>query len=446
MQHLKMRRKKLCVLAAVAIAALGGVPPGSAQGAVVTGEIRVLLMVVDANQPIPRALRHYEDNQVTNVAWTDASTIHHFAFERDSSFASLFEEMSFGQLKVTGDTLLMAFPNDAEDRTWRQWVSAADTEAQSLGFNLSDYDRYLYILPYRPSDATTSGLSVGDVGWCAPFNYVELGCIFHEFGHTIGFGHAAELLPDGTTNGTGDKSDGLMGAGFNCQANVVNKHQVGWLTGNRLQTFDTAGSATFTLAAQSVAAETLQAIEIVNKGARPAIGVVDTFVSFRDSAGFDAQLVSGLPDIHGDEVFDAVLVHQKDRLYGGETIYLQALAEGESYAENGVAVTVIGISGDEATVAVTRDPYDPNPHQAVITPANIDSEPQQFQTYDVSITNTNDRVGNQLRLLLRRDLHLHRSRLGHGLGQRLPQDRGPRGDPEFSTARHVSCQCRTRDL
>jgi hypothetical protein len=373
----------------VALATWQLVSSSPASGAV-TGGIRVLLMVVDANQPVPRILRHYEGNQVTNVAWTDASTIQHFAFERSSSFANLFGEMSYGQVTITGDTLLMAFPYDASDRTWSQWVQLADTEAQNQGFDLSQYDRYLYILPYRPSDATTAGLSLGNVGWCAPYSYVELSCLFHELGHTIGFTHAAELLPDGTTNGIGDKSDGLMGIGFNCHANVVNKFQVGWLTGNRLQTFDTTGGASFNLAAQSNAADTLQALEIVNKGARPGVGVVDTFVSFRDTGGFDGQLTSSLPDLNGDQVSNAVLIHQRNRLQGGETLYLRALTAGETYDQHGVSVTVTDISGGEASVSVTRAAYDPQPHQAVLTPANIDSMPQQFEYYDVAITNTND--------------------------------------------------------
>lgn len=55
-----------------------------------TGELRVLLVVVDGNEPLPRSLRHYENGQVTNLAWSDVSTLHHYAFEAASSFTSLF--------------------------------------------------------------------------------------------------------------------------------------------------------------------------------------------------------------------------------------------------------------------------------------------------------------------------------------------------------------------
>ena len=151
----------------------------------------MLLMVVDGNQPVPRSLRHYENATVTNTSWTDASTIHHFAFERDSSFARLFEEMSFGQLSLSGDTLLMAFPFDVSAYTWQQWTAFADAEAQNRGFDLSAYDRFLYILPFRPSNVPGSGLASGNRGLCTQLSYVELGCLFHEFGHTIGFRHTA---------------------------------------------------------------------------------------------------------------------------------------------------------------------------------------------------------------------------------------------------------------
>ena len=94
-------------------------------------ELRVLLMVVDGNQQIPRSLRHYENNQVTNTNWTNASTIHEFAFDRDTSFASLYEEMSYGQLTITGDTVLMALPYDASEFTWGEWAKRTACSVQS---------------------------------------------------------------------------------------------------------------------------------------------------------------------------------------------------------------------------------------------------------------------------------------------------------------------------
>ena len=220
--------------------------------------------------------------------------------------------------------------------------------------------------------------------------YVELGCVFHELGHTLGLSHAAELRADGSPNVYGDKSDGLMGSGFNSHVNVVNKLQAGWLTGARLQTVDMTGTATYNLAAQSVGADTLQVLEVVNKGAQPVTGVVDTFVSFRNARGFDRQLPSGPSDLNGDSVANAVLIHQRHRGSGGNTIYLQALEEGESYDEYGVSVTVERIVGDEATVTVTRAPYEPQPPEIVITPGSLDAQPLQNRYYTVSITNTND--------------------------------------------------------
>jgi hypothetical protein len=304
------------------LSALRAASPDPASGVAPTGELRVLLMVVDGSQPVPRELRHYENNQVTNVTWTDVSTLHHFAFERDTSFASLVEEMSFGQLTLSGDTISLAFPQAASDLTWTQWTPLAEAEALSRGFDPSAYDRLLYVLPYLPRDAPARGLSSGVRGWCAFIGYIELGCLFHEFGHTIGLRHAAELRSDGTANGLGDDSDGLMGGGFNAHVNVVNKYIGGWLEGSRLETFDETGSATVTIAAQSVGTDTLQAVKIINNGARPVTGVVDTYVSFRDVGGFDEQLLVSLPDHNGDGVANAVLVHQWERVFPGDTIYL----------------------------------------------------------------------------------------------------------------------------
>jgi hypothetical protein len=355
-----------------------------------SGELRVLLMVVDGSSPVPRSLRHYENGQVTNTTWTDVATIHHYAFERDSSFARLFEEMSFGQMTIAGDSLLMAFPQDASALTWRQWTALADAEARNRGYDLSAYDRFLYILPFRPPDVYGSGLASGAQALCTYATYVELSCLFHELGHTIGFRHAAELGPDGTTGGSADESDGLMGSAFNAHVNVVNKYLAGWLTGARLQTVDAPGSATFTLAPQSRSAEAPQVVRIVNPGARPAIGVVDTFVSFRDTGGFDGQLIWSAPDLNGDAVANAVLIHQGYRSGSGDTLYLRALQPGQSYAEFGVGVAVDAITGDGATVTVTRVPYVPSPPKLTVKPKNFNAQPWQFRYYTVSVSNPND--------------------------------------------------------
>jgi hypothetical protein len=380
----------LLTLTALALWLFHAADSGSAFGQTPTQEIRVLLMVVDGNQPVPRSLRHYENAIVTNTSWTDASTIHHFAFERDSSFARLFEEMSFGQVTLAGDTLLMAFPLDVSAHTWQQWTAFADAEAQNRGYDLSAYDRFLYILPFRPSNVPGSGLASGSRGLCTHLSYVELGCLFHEFGHTIGFRHTAELGPDGTTTGSRDTSDGLMGSAFNAHVNAVNKHLVGWFTGSRLQTVDAPGSGAFTLAAQSTSADVPQVVQVIDPGARAGIGVVDTFVSFRDTGGFDGQLVLSLPDANGAEVADSVLVHQGSRSGSSDTLYVRALKEGESYDENGVTVTVDGIAGGDATVTVTRAAYDPTPPVVAISPQNFNAGPWEARYYTVSVTNTND--------------------------------------------------------
>jgi hypothetical protein len=385
-----LKKLLFLTLTALALGIFHAADSGSAFGQTPTQEIRVLLMVVDGNQPVPRSLRHYENATVTNTSWTDAWDIHHFAFERDSSFARLFEEMSFGQVSLTGDTLLMAFPFDASAYTWQQWTAFADAEAQNRGFDLSAYDRFLYILPFRPSNVPGTGLASGSQGLCTHVSYVELGCLFHEFGHTIDFRHAAELGLDGATTGYPDASDGLMGSAFNAHVNAVNKHLAGWLSGSRLQTVDAPGSGAFTLAAQSTSADVPQVVQVIDPGARPGIGVVDTFVSFRDTGGFDGQLVLSPPDTNGVEVADSVLVHQGSRSGSGDTLYVRALKEGETYDENGVAVTVDGIAGGAATVTVTRAAYDPTPPVIAIAPQSFNAQPWEVRYDTVSVTNTND--------------------------------------------------------
>ncbi len=382
--------RKRSGLVALAISILLGSFSASAFASTPAGDVRVLLLVVDGNQPVPRALRHYENNRVTNLTWTDVSTVHQFAFEGSTSFASLFAEMSYGQMRITGDTLLVQLPHDASELLWTEWVDLANAEASSRGFDPSGYDRFLYILPYLPKGAPASAFASGATGVCSFITYIELGCLFHEFGHTIEFRHASELRPDGTIGEYGDDSDGIMGSAYNSHVNVVNKVRAAWLGGARLTTLDQAGTESHSLAAQSVPAETLQAVQIINSGARPGIGVVDTFVSFRDSGGFDRQLLDSALDVNGDEVADSVLIHQGLRSTLGGSIYLRALREGDRYDEHGVIVTVDRIDGDTATVTVTRTPYFPDPPRVAIFPENLDAEPGGYRLYSVSITNTND--------------------------------------------------------
>lgn len=372
---------------------LGVAAADLASAAAPTGEVRVLLMVVDGAQPVPRTLRHAENGTVTTVTWSDVATLDHFAFERDTSYARLYEEMSYGQTRLVGDTLGMAFPEAAGDLTWQQWTAKADAEALALGFDPAGYDRLLYVLPHRPKGVSVAGLSQGIRGWCAYLSAIDLGCLFHELGHTVGLVHAAELNPDGTNNGLGDDSDGLMGSGFNAHVNAVNKLLAGWLTGSRFATFDQSTSASFGLAPLASSLDSLQVLKVVNHGARPVTGVVDTFVSYRDTSGFDAQLLSSLPDQNGDAVADAVLVQQWKRSYGSETLHVRALEAGEVYDEHGVRVEVLGIAAGQADVRVTRAPYAPEAPTVALQPADASSAPGEYRYVTLSITNENDPAG-----------------------------------------------------
>ncbi len=379
----------LARLLAVALALLGATAAGAQVPLTPFSPVRVLVMLVDGNQPLSRDLRHYENNQVTNTTWSSPATIQHFAFERNTSFAEIYYEMSFGQVTLTGDTVLMHLPYDAGDFNWLDWVALADAEAENLGYDLSQYDRFLYQLPGLPKDAFTTGLADDTRGWCTQTSRIELGCLFHELGHTLGFVHGSEIQPDGSIQAYGDVSDGLMGSGFNCHVNAVNKYRAGWLGGARLATFDAPGSAGYTIQPQSLGTPALQTVRIVNKGARPGVGVVDTFVSYRDTEGFDEQLLQSFPDVYGDDAHDAVLVHQGFRLTGGDALYLAALEPGEVYSENGVTVEANAISSSSAVVTVSRDPHHPAAPDVAVIPPGIDSQPWNTQFFSVSITNLN---------------------------------------------------------
>lgn len=386
--HIQNGVQRALLLGVAALCACGLL--AAAPAAAGADTVRVLLMVVDGQQLVPRSLTHFENNQVTVTPWSDVSTIHHFAFERSTSMGALYQEMSFGQATLDGDTVSISLPYAASAYSWTQWANFADAAAEGLGYDLSQYDRFLYILPYLPKNAPGIGSASGNRGWCAYLTTVELGCIFHELGHTFAMTHASEVWPNGTIVTRADQSDGLMGSGSNSHVNAINKYLAGWLTGSRLQLFDTTGTSGFVLAPQSAAPDVPQVVRIVNNGARPVNGVVDTYLSYRDTGGFDAQLLSSGADLNGDAVHDAVLVQQWYRYHGGDTLHVKSLGTGDVYSENGVTVSVDDISGGNATVTVTRDPYYPVAPLTSTVPANIDSQPWLSAYYTLSITNQND--------------------------------------------------------
>jgi len=354
------------------------------------GELRVLFLAVDGTSPIPRTLRHFENQQVLNQPWSQVAELHHFLFERDSSLAKLIEEMSFGRVTLGGDSLLLFLPFGAQDLTWSQWTAQADQAALAQGFDPESYDRILYVLPYLPAQAPATGLALGKRGWCAFLSRVETDCLFHEFAHTLGMRHAGERQPDGTSNGLGDDSDGLMGSGFNAHVNAVNKYVAGWLGGKRLAVFDRTGAEYFRIAPQSESDDTLQVVKVVNNGAHPEAGVVDTFVSFRRAEGADAQLLSSLADHNGDLVAGSVLIHQWPRVFPTDTLYVRALKAGHFHEENGVRVSVLGIGKRGATIRVTRAPYEPlAPLLSLSSSAQV-AGPGHFVFYTLSVTNRND--------------------------------------------------------
>ena len=376
-----------CVATATLAALLFSVERAGAEAP--KGTVQLLVIAVDADPPIPSTLRHYENGGVTTESWSGAADLHHYVFDRATSFVSYFGEASYGALDLVGDTVEVSLAGSAGDHTWREWADLADAAALAQGYDPALYHRRLYLLPYLPKYQTARGGAQGERAWCAFLGIVELDCLLHELGHTFDLRHAAEMLPDGSGNGLGDDSDGVMGSGFNAHPNAVNGVLAGWIRNDRLGEFDTTGSASFTLKPQADPFQNLKVVKIINNGARPGTGVVDTFVSYRNLEGWDGQLALSQPDLHGDDVHDAVLVHQWPRQFGTETFYLRALSAGEVYDEHGVRVEVDSISGGTAVVTVERDPYFPAAPVASIAPAESLAGAAQTVFFTLSVQNLN---------------------------------------------------------
>jgi hypothetical protein len=285
----------------------------AAEAAVVAGEQRTLVMVVD---------------------YTDATVPCSFDFVRDVMFtdpalgsvADYYEEASFGQLWLSGDVVGPYTIDYASTDSCLpyDWSMAADAAAQADGFDVRAYDRKIYVLP---ASRTCGFAGLGSVGGRPSRSWVfrcDLEDVYgHELGHNLGMNHASTA-----TSQYGDTSDIMGMAGFELrQPNAPHKEQLGWIEPQKV--LEVTASGRFDIAPLELhSSETV--LPQVLKIAKPDTGE-HYHLSFRQPIGFDVNLKS----------------YDRDRLHvhryggtGGRTFLLAKLSEDESFADAVNAVTV----------------------------------------------------------------------------------------------------------
>ena len=186
---------------------------GSAQAAA-PGEIRLLVIPLAWGPAVP-------SQQELQQAVDEADTF--------------FERASFGQASIVGTVTPLVsgfvvppncFAGANEDRGLGAVAVSARAAATRLGYDLSAYDRFVYVFPDRVCGS--GGLGAGRDVLLAG----DSGGMVHELGHTFRLPHAGSALCATCSIREYGDPESVMGQGGG-DFNAWEKAQLGWLSGTR---------------------------------------------------------------------------------------------------------------------------------------------------------------------------------------------------------------------
>lgn len=246
---------------------------------------------------------------------------------------------------------------------------AAKAAAQAGGYNLSNYDRFLFIFPQN-SACGYSGM--GQVGafpssaWI--HNSLTLRTVAHEMGHNLGLYHAHARDCGNTTLGStctnqdyGDTVDTMGYSGTVGHFNGFNKERLGWLASGNITTVASSGS--FYIKPNSVASSAAKVLKIPN-GLDSSGAASYYYVEYRQPVGFDAKITErGVID--SANMFNGVTVRQAspsngnsgyllDMTAGSDFVDMKdaALIGGRNFTDSGISITTQSTDSSQALVTV----------------------------------------------------------------------------------------------
>ncbi|WP_332821922.1 Ig-like domain-containing protein [Pseudomonas sp.] len=245
---------------------------------------------------------------------------------------------------------------------------SAKSAAQAAGFNLANYERFVYIFPKNACGYS----GMGQVGAAPSSTWINgsmiLRTVAHEMGHNLGLHHAHALDCGDTTLGSsctsqeyGDTLDIMGYSGTVGHFNGFNKERLGWLASSNI--INVASGGSFYLKPASTQTNSGKVLKIANgldSSGQPRY----YYVEYRQPTGFDAQITDrGVVD--PNNVFKGVAVRQAspsngnsgqllDMTAGSNFVDMKdaALVGGRSFSGSGMTLTTQWTDASQALVTV----------------------------------------------------------------------------------------------
>ena len=303
---------------------------------------------------------------------------------KDSSFGAL----GFGGAVYPGGTpdVVRVTVNEAAAIggvcNYSAWGAAADKAA--TGVSLANYQHRVYVLPANVG-CSWAGLAYVGCGnscqaWVKAYSGQACGypdAYAHEIGHNLGMWHAStDANNDGTLDCEYCDTSDFMGyaTGSMRTLNSAHKVQMGWAGGTRL--VDGSQGGTFTVSSLALAAAgSPQVVKV-----RPSSGD-PYYLSLRTGVGYDATMPSAATYLN------KLHVHRYSG--SGNTRYITALGNGQSYADaaSGITIQQLSSTGDSATFQVSTNCAVQAPTVSISPASQGAGTAAASRSYTVTVTN-----------------------------------------------------------
>ena len=331
-----------------------------------------------------------------------------------SSTSAYYAEASYQQTSLNGTVAgWYTIPVSYTTCNTSSIATYAKQAAQAAGYNLSNYNRFVYAFPDAACDWAGWGTIGGNPSQAWINGKLDRGILSHELGHNFGLYHSRYLNCNPNIIGTigsgcsyadyGDSVDvmGIIAKGGHF--NAYQKSRLGWLNYDispPIVTVSTSG--TYSIDAYETSNSNPKALKILKSTDTTTGAKTWYWVEVRRPIGFDG-FVSG-----NSNLLNGVVFHQQSDSSGAENYLLDmtpgssslqfdpALLAGQSFSDTnaGIVFTVLSASSTGAAVNVSFGPQPcirGNPSVSISPSSTQWITPGSKIDYQVTVTN-NDSI------------------------------------------------------